>query len=394
MPPNAQFQSRSKLPGLHAMIIGVSDYPALASGEAGVNERPPHHFGLRKLTTAARAASNVHDWLIDHADALSVPLASCRLLISPSAIEQPDLADWAERATLENVSKAASAWRRELRNHPENVAFFFFAGHGLQRTRFSEVLVLEEFGQNPERRLGKCLELSNVIDGLAPLADDDPIARRQYFFIDACRTYPKDLTSFEEVNADTIWDIEGPSAGKRYDGTRYAPIYYTHPGNEAFGLRGKGSVFSETLLRCLDGGAAVLDQRRRRWTVTASSLGDAFERQMAIVNREFGTKQKALISGVAPPTDLHDLDGPPLVEIEISFQPAGNGPHAQFLVEDAGSKEVLAIAPVPAVHNDRIYAGNYRVSATVSLPEQPVLNLQNFLPVNAPRTEWEIRLDG
>src|SRR5262245_10801586 len=106
------FPPRAERPGLHALVVGVSEYGYLLSGD-DPREAPAHHFGLRKLTSAARAAFRVYRWLVDRANHLAVPLASSRLLLSPSAAEQPELSDWAPAANLSNFETAASAWRHE-----------------------------------------------------------------------------------------------------------------------------------------------------------------------------------------------------------------------------------------------------------------------------------------
>src|SRR5438128_1410514 len=72
-------------PGTHALIVGVSDYEYLPTpGILG----EPRTFGLKKLASPALSAYKIFDWLMkNHAD-LPKPLASARLLVSPSQAEK------------------------------------------------------------------------------------------------------------------------------------------------------------------------------------------------------------------------------------------------------------------------------------------------------------------
>ena len=80
------------------------------------------------------------------------------------------------------------------------------------------------------------------------------MARTQLYFFDACRTLPSEILKYDELNAETIWDLPRPDPEDKYVDTRFAPMFYTCvPGSEAFGIEGIGSVFGEALLLCLKG---------------------------------------------------------------------------------------------------------------------------------------------
>jgi hypothetical protein len=100
-------------PGLHAFIVGISNYRFLPAETEPV--RPGGStLGLRKLSSAALSAYAFYNWLKDHSDNLSVPLRSCRLLVAPSPSEaglKPEILELAKAADVEEFKKLAKAWR-------------------------------------------------------------------------------------------------------------------------------------------------------------------------------------------------------------------------------------------------------------------------------------------
>ena len=75
--------------GIHALIAGVSHYTHLPDGGG-----PPakKDWGLPQLTATALTGYKIYRWLIDHRDVLPKPLATVRLLLSPSAAEASKIA--------------------------------------------------------------------------------------------------------------------------------------------------------------------------------------------------------------------------------------------------------------------------------------------------------------
>jgi hypothetical protein len=384
---------RDLTPGLHALVVGVSDYPGLLDRE-DKQAAPAEHLGLRKLRSAATTAHAVASWLVERKDRLAVPLASCRLLLSPSGHENA-LAGIAPSATLANFMAAAAAWRKDALGDAANFTLFYFAGHGLSRKRTNgQTLLFEEFAQGLKLLAG-CVETSNLLEGMNAVSDDDTMARTQLYFYDACRTHPKEVDRYEQVFADTIWDPRPAAADKIYRDSRLTPAFYTPPGTQAFGLPGLGSVFSEALLRCLKGGAGVYDARGRRWLVTLNSLILAFNEQLRIVNAEYKTDQDSRISEIGKQALLHHLDGPPLVDVEITLAPQDKRAHARISVADEKDKKLFDLgAPFPDSHRNKLPAGSYAISSVPDVREPAAvahkLCHQQAIP---PYSEWPLFLE-
>src|SRR5690348_285562 len=97
------FDRRSALgdaPQLHALIVGVSRYRHLPGGDGPEAEMT---FGMRQLTSTALSGFRVLEWLQRRKDRLSRPLATARVLLSPSGLErqvEPGFPEGASACTL------------------------------------------------------------------------------------------------------------------------------------------------------------------------------------------------------------------------------------------------------------------------------------------------------
>ena len=129
-------------PGLHALIVGVSQYPSLEGGATPVADP----WGMGQLTSTASTAHMIAEWL--KGALLPVPLATIRLLLSPAASEG-HLAGIADPATLDNVIAEADAWRTDASSNRDSRTFFYFAGHGIQRNKEDAVFCLAGFRRPP-----------------------------------------------------------------------------------------------------------------------------------------------------------------------------------------------------------------------------------------------------
>lgn len=375
-------------PSICALIVGVSDYPKLIADETVAT--PSHHFGLRPLSSAAKAAHRIYEWLTSQATTLSLPLGSCQLLLSPSQQElQSGVPSHHPRATFDNFNAAAEQWRAAARSHPGNMALFYFAGHGLMRLKSeqSQVLLMEGFGGTPTKKLRHGVEATNLFTGMAPESADDLMARWQIYFLDACRSLPREAAQFEELEAEKLWDI--PIASDSYHDNRIVPIFYTaEPGATAFGIKGEGTVFGEALLRCLNGGAGRFDQSTGRWQVTVRSLTSALPDYLDIVCEEFGVQQTLRMANIGPNTTLRTLSGPPLVDVQITVSEHASPDAAEVSVSNDRSKRMFSIPPpFPAKHTCKIGAGSYIIEAPA--PNQ----FHRIFNAAPPKSHWPVQFD-
>ena len=139
---------------------------------------------LPRLTATALSAYLILDWVIraHQSGQLPFPLATCRLLLSPTPSElqkappigneqqpyRPTMAQLgAPRCTLKSLRDAAAYWRADAETRSDAATLFYFAGHGIQRSRGDQILLLEDFASSP-LLLEYAVDVSSLRDGMAP----------------------------------------------------------------------------------------------------------------------------------------------------------------------------------------------------------------------------------
>lgn len=296
--------------GLHALIVGVGDYPHL---EGGSGEPAAGSYGMAQLTSAVPAASSVGQWLHANRSKLVKDLASCRMLSSP---------------TLDDFRRAALEWRDDCATDPDNTALFYFSGHGLERSRSDAVLLMSDFGDMPGNPLVKATDVNNLFYGMAPTAQRPRMARTQLWFVDACRGFPKEFEDFETLSASDVFDIVRPDVDDRC-----APTYFSAiPGTAAYGIPHAGTAFSAALLASLDGAAAR--STADGWAVAVDGLFRALEVEVAAGPVADG--QQVWMSGQlrdAVARTIARVDGVPRVRVKLGLSRAS---------EDAGLRPAIA----------------------------------------------------
>lgn len=363
------FDRRDELagkPGTHALIVGVSSYPYLVQeGEATV-------FGMRPLSSAACSAHTVYRWLLENGDRLARPLATCRLLLSPSAAEG-ELDSAAAPATLEEFARAAHAWRDDASGNRDHVTFFYFAGHGVQRSKEDAVMLLEDFNRPFAGILQYAVDRHNLYWGMSPSESYPEIARTQLYFLDACRDQPEELGELEEAPAAQVFDIE--LAGQD---DRSAPVFLAAvPNARGYALTEGETLFSQALLCCLRSEAAEIDDAGQdgppRWHVTVHSLTKALPAVLDALNREWGGAQYFQPAGHWYERAICSLSGPPEVPVTLELEPLQASTVARVEVTDGNGGLVHRGGPPLAPHpfSARWQAGFYRFDLRFEPPSPP-----------------------
>jgi Caspase domain len=379
----------ARLPGLHAFVVGVSNYNLPT--EEHLLQR--HHLGMLRLNTAALTAYRLGEWLVDRKDSLAVPLASCRMLISPTAAErkrEPALRGVKAQATLRRFRMAAERWREEACTNPENVALFYFAGHGIQRLRQDHVILLEEFGKKASRVLEYGIATTELINGMARAHARNVVAERQIYFIDACRNVPLGLNDIQEPKDAGLWDV-----GKLVpdDNLRASYFFATGEGLPAFELPDGSTVFGAALLDCLKGGAAVYDPRTRKWCVTLGSLRDGLHRHIQALNRRYRINQNFRAVEVFGDLPLHYQEDPPITKIDLALDPLEGGKYAHVSVKSRTNELIWHLSPPDSMAaSKQLPTGTYIVEARVDPPTDPYLSFHDLLEAILPETDWTIPL--
>jgi hypothetical protein len=146
---------------------------------------------MQQLSSTALSVFRMYEWLLARRDRLPLPLASVRLLLSPSPGEvaaEPGIATaGASACTRALFSAEVRKWRTDAASHRDGMSLFYFAGHGVQRKRDDAVMLLEDFGNPDEGLPTNAVAIDNLFNGMAPPLASERMARWQVYFVDACR---------------------------------------------------------------------------------------------------------------------------------------------------------------------------------------------------------------
>lgn len=383
-PDGLIFRSTEQGPGLHVLLVGVSAYRYLMDGDAQCAD--PR--GLRQLDSAARTVLEIFNWLSAKETRLGHPLRSVRLLASPSEAEllaAPALAN-ATPATIANLGLAAPAWREDAATHRDGAALFYFAGHGIQRTRGDSLLLLADF-LGPGAALTRSVDLSCIYDGMGEPGFPG-MAQTQYYFVDACRSDLPDIQKLANASAPPIWDV---TLGGVDD--RIAPIFHAATaGRLTFGsiVPGEVSAFGKDLLACL-GGAGAENIRgadgRGRWEVTIGTLAKALPVLIRDAYQPGDRRTRSF--GLDKWTDMDAtitvLPEAPTVDCLVQFSPPGAESCISIdLMKGAGPYSFAA--PLTNPHPFKAKAGGYLLRASAVGGVQPAYApIEEVVTVSPPR---------
>jgi hypothetical protein len=381
---------------LHAIVIGVADYGFLpAPGSAVV---PPGTFGLQKLTAAARSAVDVAVWLQVMKDQLMAPVGTIRLCVAPAVADQTapgapvPVPGGAAGATRDEVVAALKAWRGQLK--PDDVSLFYFAGHGVQRDRSDMVLLCADFANPADGPLSCAVDFTHVWDGLGRNLTSATIARTQLYFVDACRERPAAFSKFEEMSVPDVWGV--PQLQGKDD--RRAPIYYaTTAGALAYADPGAQTLFSRTILSCLEREAATLDDDTGDWQITSRSLNEALGNRFRAL-AGVATDQECDSEHVVGDFLIRRLTAPPMCALTFQIEPdaavadpaavvSSSGLHIRDTTADHDTIVPAPLQPHPYQHS--LAAGFYKFRAT---PVPPLTSVPRPVLVDPSRISGPIKL--
>lgn len=322
-------------PGLHALIIGVSDYTYLpAEGQFPVKGR--FTLGLNKVNIPCTSVFRVAKWLRDDYWHPSVKLKSIDLMMSPSAIEitpeknPPDNDDdrmrsevaaaaadpRVRRANTANVDAALKAWRARCVDRPQDIALLYVCGHGIQQGHQDGIVLLEDFGEDDDRFLKETIDIGKTFRGMRA----DNLPQTQLYFVDACR-----------MNASQLNDYLDQGEGVHVSGKigpehRSAPIYFSAVSQtKANGEVGPGTYFSQALVRCFKRDALKApdtqsdEEIERYWHITVLGLQDKLQKAVDAVAGK--GVQTVVLGGATRAAFFSASKSVPTVTVELDVEP-------------------------------------------------------------------------
>ena len=241
-------KGKPRTPSAHVIIIGVGDYP---------------HWPNAQLSSPPISSRELTDWFLTEYNNPQRPLASLALLVSdPKSTKYTEPGGQVHnirRATLKHVSSSIRGWINRCNMNSGNIAIFFFCGHGIMKNRLS-ALLLEDFHKDPLDTYRNAIDFYRF-----HLAMEKCTAFHQCFFIDACRTPTDQSISVMGPIGDPIIQ-SSVIPGNRL----YTTHYSTLAGKKAYGQPNKASVFTEALIKVLNG--AGCDNFQGKWCVYSDRI--------------------------------------------------------------------------------------------------------------------------
>lgn len=341
----------------HALVIGVADYLHLSGGSRFAAAPANNSFGLPRLDSPHVSAISVAN-LLRTLSNRQAPIGTIDVVLSPPAYINPQGQQSAvELATMNNITKAFGTWSKRAHANPENVAIFFFCGHGFEKDVM--ILLPADFGDPQVANIAL-----NMIDFTTSRYNNlrECDAKTQVYLVDACRENPIDLMRLN-VNPTALI-----STLKTRQPPRDSPVLQSaNSGMKAHGAPGQPSYFSRALADCFQKFGAH-GQNGGVWEVNTDSLGTAMKHYMP----------RMKVPGVPPLTCdatgqsnfaslLHSFAGPAYVMSLIDCDPRAALSAAQLSVHDGVKAPQLRQGMADPWELD-LAAGQYDVSATFATP--------------------------
>ncbi len=272
------------MPGVYALIIGVSAYRHLEGGPAPA----PDSYGLGQLLSSARTAAHVFNWLRTDFHYEDLPVVWALLLLSPSAEEDAefrttglthyDHPDYARMRLA--IQRWTAAVPKQAPASAQSRSVFFFSGHGVGANRTPVLLPADyldpQFG---DPQLENCFSARELQRWMT----ENPVGEH-LALLDACRNEFSPLAE-KASSAHGAFPVNPPNAPAP---RAAATLTSTSPNMVAYQFPGQPlTLFGQAVLEALSGGAdtgnlridfrEVVDYVRPRINVLLKAVNTALD---------------------------------------------------------------------------------------------------------------------
>jgi hypothetical protein len=359
------FNNIEDRPQTHILIIGVGEYPFLKGGKHFVEQTFEFLQNIGQLTSTSKSATEFCQEMLNFHNTNSwiTPLGSIELLTEEST-----------KPTRDNVEDAYFSWKTRCETHSDNVAIFYFAGHGFTKGE-KLILALTDFGKSPRNPWKGCMPFTDTRTAFHGCK-----ARTQFFLIDACRNIPPDtlLKSFDVASMDTIENMQTTCD---HDLTLYAAA----PNESAFGTKGEVSYFTKAILNGMKSYGATNEDDQ--WVVSTGSISTGINKWMEMIKPSEGYRSRCE-ARLNDPVDLLRLTGPPDVTLLIDCDPVPALEHADLECSNELFKHNRTPDTVP--WQIVVKAGFYKISAVFA--KNDFNGTEIIKPVRPPHTEYKLKV--
>lgn len=358
-------------PGTHVLLVGVGDYPYLKDGD---DAKPfDMSMGMGQLSSPSLSVQALATWFMDTNAGFhnpDRPLRSIQVLSSADGPVQVNGAGGAEhsvnRARMPSVKQAVIDWMARAGRNSENLAVFFFCGHGLAFGEAENALLLEDFGGNPANPMADAIAFDSMRLGVLRHC----AANHQIHLIDACRTPPTKEFLDTYGNHATGDPIAAAGLSRKLR-DKIAPVYFaTGLASAAYGLNGQPSLFTQGLLQSMRGAASR--DKDDHWEVQVPALAEGINKCVASMSFQV-QPQYCQPHETGPELMIHRLRTDPEVIVKVFTRDSNLLPQAilAHVCEDTAAREERP--PDPAPWWVALTTGSYRFEALAAGDRTKVL---------------------
>jgi hypothetical protein len=370
-------------PGTHVFLIGVGAYPFLNEG-SDPEKRFADTMGMGQLSSPPLSVRALTEWFMDRAGGFynpTRPLRSLELFCSaatPLTMEDAlGVSTNIEPARMATVRPALVEWIERAGRNANNMALFFFCGHGLAFAEAENALLLEEFGSDRMNPLSGAIAFDQMRLGIMRHCT----ANMQVHLVDACRTPPNSafLTKYGNFSGEPI-ATAGISKALR---DKVAPVYFaTGLAAAAYGLPGQPSIFTQGLLTAMRGAASR--DNDLHWEVQIASLAEGINKCIASMTFQ-AQPQFCQPRDTGRAEMIHRLRTSPEVIVKIFTRDPALLPQTILAHEHEHTKVRAEHGPGPTPWWTGLTSGAYRFEALAATDRTNVLGQSNkhVLPPSA-----------
>jgi hypothetical protein len=360
-------------PQTHVFLIGINNYPHLKGGAQEKTQGFAGNYQLEQLTSPAISISVLYEVImkLHKMKAWVRPLGSIELLMSPTPGTNPLPGIQKQPATIQNIRGCYFNWRQRCETNKDNVALFYYCGHGLEKGR--HFLLAEDFGAMPHNPWFEAFDFDSTRN-----AFHDCKAETQLFFVDACRQITDSMLT-TDLN---IAPIDNPKV-MRSESLYNLTMKATAADEMAYGKRNESSFFCQALIKALEG--QVAKKRFADWVVETTAICQHIYTLLEIVEPNQSYKQRCQNSfgNVGP---LLKFGFAPEAILEVSCDPDHAIAEASITCIQPRTNQKHTRSPHPLPWSLKIPAGIYELVAEFKnnkFPKQKV-----FTSVEPP-ISWE-----
>jgi hypothetical protein len=310
-------------PAVHALVIGVAEYPYLSGGS---KKTLPSNGGLGQLASPGASAAAFCRWLQSSFRPPNLQLGSVEVLCSEGSTFVNEAAEAVEvaRPTMRNVRKAAREWLARGDQQEQNFLLFYFCGHGVS-SGLVQSLLLENFGKDAvDPFTTGAIDAEAFMDGARTAK-----ATRQLFLIDACRSVGH--AAFQQYGVQRGAPVISAAPHTRLGIVEQAALWATSLGSQSYGMPGQPSVFMSAMLHAMHGGGALQDPNDGKWVIQPDMLKRAIDHiiqrapQFSNSGLQF-TSLERMVKGIP----VHMLTGEPSVPVQVNCNPSSRNSVTEF----------------------------------------------------------------